>query len=67
MEMSPLSPLTIRFAALTPALVYAFTPKFYEQERGDSSEAYCDPELYQGKLLSIGLCCQVAIIRVPYL
>lgn len=64
--MSRLSPLTLRFAALTPALVYTFTPGFHEQGRGDSDEAYCDPELYQGNLLSMGLFCQRAITSAPY-
>lgn len=56
MEISRLSPPTLRFiAALTPALVNAFTPGLYEQERGDHSEAYCDPESYEGNLLPLWL------------
>ena len=55
MEISRLSPPTLRFAALTPALVSALMLEFYEQERGDHDEAYCDPESYEGKLLSLWL------------
>jgi len=67
MEMSRLSPLALCSAALTPALVNAFTSAFHEQKRGYSGEAYCDPGIYEGTLLSVGLCCQEAITLVPYL
>lgn len=45
---------TFSSVALTPDLINLFTPEFHEQERGENSEAYSDPGLYEGDSQSVG-------------
>jgi len=50
--MSQFSQPIFSFAGLTPALSNVFIPEFREQERGDTSGAYCDPEFYQVPIIN---------------
>jgi len=62
--MSQLSPPTLSFPTLPPALVNAFTAEVHEQGKGDNDGGYCDPEIYEGDSLPMGY---GAIMPVPYL